>query len=87
MQKVNYIHRNAVRAELVSRATEFVDQCSYLGKVDLWMMSRYWWGAAPKFRKSSDGGAKPPPHIGRQSRAAIERFLSGGIKLHKLVSC
>jgi len=25
MQKVNYIHRNAVRAELVSRATEFLD--------------------------------------------------------------
>ncbi|CAN5742985.1 hypothetical protein BH20ACI3_BH20ACI3_39380 [soil metagenome] len=38
-------------------------QSSILGAAPLW-------GSAPEFSKTSDGGAKPPPHIGRQSRAA-----------------
>jgi hypothetical protein len=30
-----------------------------------------WWGIAPKFKKSTDGGAEPPPHIGRRSREPL----------------
>src|SRR6266550_1779550 len=40
--------------------------------------SKYWgsapgWGLSPKFQRPTNGGAQPPPHIGRQSRC--ERIL------------
>ena len=62
--------RNSFAARCEEAATPFRQSCS----LKLGLRPR--WGIAPKFKSLVDGGAKPPPHIGRQSRYATDPHIT-----------